>query len=136
LSCLSEAGHHVDGVKENSLLSVSGAVREVGALGSLSKCGICRSLGFIAFCSSERNGGYFGGFLLTESSTEVLKTQTTRRDCCWKEVDGQAEFQLSLRSHQSSETIHKRRRDCSVFDVSFRLAFPFLNLSTTCDILH
>ena len=66
--------YHGEFLKENSLLSVSGAVRDVGAFGTLSKCGICRSVGAIAFCSSECSRGYFGGAPLTESSTEVLKT--------------------------------------------------------------
>ena len=66
--------YHGEFLKENSLLSVSGAVRGVGAFGTLSKCGICRSIGAIAFCSSECSRGYFGGAPLTESSTEVLKT--------------------------------------------------------------
>ena len=66
--------NNFDGVKENSYLSVSEAVRLVGAFGALSKCGNCRSLGVIAFCSSECNSCYFGGALLTESSTVVLKT--------------------------------------------------------------
>ncbi len=67
-------GHKVNWVKENSLLSVSEAVRLVGAFGALSKCGNCRSLGVIAFCSSECFSGYFSGALLTESTTVVLKT--------------------------------------------------------------
>ncbi len=45
--------HNFNRVKENSLLSVSEVVRFVGAFGALSKCGNCRSLGVIAFCSSE-----------------------------------------------------------------------------------
>ena len=48
--------YHGEFLKENSLLSVSGAVRDVGAFGTLSKCGICRSFGAIAFCSSECGG--------------------------------------------------------------------------------
>ena len=48
--------YHGEFLKENSLLSVSGAVRDVGAFGTLSKCGNCRSLGVIAFCSSECDG--------------------------------------------------------------------------------
>ncbi len=39
------------------LLSVSGAVRDVGAFGALSKRGTCRSVGAIAFCSSECSRG-------------------------------------------------------------------------------
>jgi hypothetical protein len=49
--------YHGEFLKDNSLLSVSGAVRYVGAFGTLSKCGICRSLGAIAFCSSECSRG-------------------------------------------------------------------------------
>jgi hypothetical protein len=42
--CTSNGPRRQKFLKENSLLSVSEAVRDVGAFGTLSKCGICRSV--------------------------------------------------------------------------------------------
>jgi hypothetical protein len=42
---------------QSAIRHLYGAVRDVGAFGTLSKCGICRSVGAIAFCSSECSRG-------------------------------------------------------------------------------
>ena len=104
----------------------------------LTKCGICRSSGAIAFFSSERN-------FVGASLNWVL-------NCGDWDADN-AEWLLSTLLLEPSWTKLKWfNRACSpinlpkrfmivgeifsVSDVSFRLAFPFLNLSTMWEILH